>query len=170
MPDLSPEDLATLQTAALALVAAAFTALSILAIAAGRRALKYLSQLTGIKESDALQQLGDSAITAGIHYAEEFCNKKIRELGSARSVEGEEKRAIAKNVARSLAPAALASVSEDQLDMLVDAKVQSMRPFMGLSPTGTSVAPPAGTTYRASFPPAPQLPALKTPIPPRSRQ
>lgn len=172
MPDLSPEDLATLQTALLALAAAAFSALAILAIAAGRKALSYLSALTGIKQSEALNSIADNAITASIHYAEEWTDKQIRKLGQP--VGGAEKREVAKTFARSIAPQALAHVTEDQLDMLVDAKVQSMRPFMPSSPPAgiPSVNPPgAGTTYRAtSLPPlgpVPSFPSSPTPVPPK---
>lgn len=180
MPDLSPEDLATLQTALLALAAAVFTALGVLAIAASRRALKYLSALTGVKESDALQSSIDNAITGGIHYAEEWADKRIRKIG-AKDVDGDDKRSVAKDFARSIAPKALAEVSETQLDMLVDAKVQSLRPLMS-APISPSSAPPGmnsinpsagGTSYQPSLPAASRLPevspALPTPVPRRKQ-
>lgn len=99
------------------------------------------------------QQLNDAFMTA-IAYWEEQTHKGLDKKGA-------EKLALAEQTARSLAPRAFKGISTDVAKVLLEAKLQSVRPLL---PRTSSIRP-----VPISFPPPPALPVLQTPIPPRGK-
>jgi hypothetical protein len=161
---LTPEQAEALLTALLLIVTALAALLTTFAVTLGRKVVRHLSALSGVQVSADQQQKVDQAIAAGVAYAEEQARKFARELIREGPRTGEEKLEVAKTAARSIAPGALASTSDQQLSILTEAKLQSLRP---------SQAPPAGAesaSFVPRMPPPPTFSTLETrptPMPPR---
>lgn len=141
-----------------------------------RRALKHLSEIADVKVSDQQMQVLDSVLVAGINLGNETARKAAKGLleGGIRKLKGEEKKEIAKQAVLSLAPPALAeSLAQEpgKLDMLLEAKLQSMRPWdlpelPPSSDSSTGVEPGGVLTSGYSYPPAP---TQRMSIPPPAR-
>jgi len=162
---LTPEQSEALLTSVFLIVAALTVLITSFAVNIGRKVVKHLSALSGVQVSAEQQAKVDQAITAGVAYAEEQARKFARELITEGPRTGEEKLEVAKTAARSIAPAALASVNEQQLAILTEAKLQSLRPSQ--APSGGSV-PPSSFVPRMPAPPTfSTLDTRQTPMPPR---
>jgi hypothetical protein len=165
LAQLTPEQSEALLTALLFLVGGLAALLTTVAVTLGQKVVRHLSALSGVQVSADQQLKVDQAITAGVAYAEEQARKFARELILEGPRTGEEKLEVAKTAARSIAPGALASTSDQQLSILTEAKLQSLRP---------SQAPPGGSVPPSSFvprmPPPPTFSTIETrptPMPPR---
>jgi len=162
---LTPEQSEALLTAMLVLVTGLAALLTTFAVTLGRKVVRHLSALSGVQVSADQQARVDSAIAAGVAYAEEQARKFARELILEGPRTGEEKLEVAKTAARSIAPGALASTSDAQLSILTEAKLASLRPSQ--APPGGSVPP---SSLVPKLPPAPVFSTFdtrQTPLPPR---
>jgi hypothetical protein len=163
MDNLTADEADQLLTLTLIAITALFAVLSAIGLWLGRKAVRYVAALVGIKESDQLEKMADGAITAGIHLANEWAQKTARGLIKGPTT-SEAKLEVAKHTARSLAPEALVNVPDEKLEVMIEAKLQSMRPWLppsSSSPTSFSLPPPSKVP---SF-----RPLLRTPIPPKAR-
>jgi hypothetical protein len=163
LAQLTPEQSEALLTALLLIVTALAALLTTFAVTLGRKVVRHLSALSGVQVSVEQQLRVDSAIAAGVAYAEEQARKFARELIVEGPRTGEEKLEVAKTAARSIAPAALASVNEQQLGILTEAKLSSLRPSQ--APPGS--VPPSFVPKLPAPPVFTTLEARPTPVPPR---
>lgn len=149
LDQLTPEQAQALLTAVLAAIAGLFALILVVAIPLARRALKHLSEITGVKISEQQMQVVDSLLTAGINLGNEAARKWAKGLISGPKPTGEVKKQIAKDAVLSLAPPALAEslkAEPEKLDMMIEAKLQSMRPWSearSSEPPFSLAAPPA---------------------------
>jgi hypothetical protein len=175
LDQLTPEQAQALLTAVLAAIAGLFALILALAIPLARRALKHLSDLAGVKVSEQQMQVLDSVLTAGVNLAKEQAYKGAKGL-IVGPKNGAEKKEIAKQAVLSLAPPALAEslrADETKLDMLIEAKLQSLRPWSAPEdashdPLVTS-ASQRPQSYSLAPPAVPRL-SIPTPIPPKARK
>jgi hypothetical protein len=161
---LTQDEAAQLLAATLLVSAGLFALATSIAVVYAKKVLKHLSELTGIKVSAENEEKIVDAVRRSIAYAKEQAEKfaagKIHE--GPRS--GAEKLEVAKTAARSLAPAALANTTDQQLTIITEAELQIVRP---------SLPPPAGADSSSlvpRMPPPPTFTTLETrptPMPPR---
>jgi len=163
MEPVTPEQTDPILTLVLIAISAIFSLLTAGALWLKKKGLEQTERATGIKASDGASKTIDQIITTVIAYAEEQARKYARGLSTSAPATGADKLQVAKSAARSIAPAGiLESVSEEQLEILIEAKLQSLRPSM--SPPSLPPVP------RSSLPPPPSIPSgftLPTPVPPR---
>lgn len=158
--ELSAEVTQTLITTLSGIVIALVPLLLILA----RRCAQYLAKLADTKLSeDHLRQL-DHAVEAGILYAEEQARKRLLGAAGSGPSTGAEKLEVAKSAARSMAPAALADVGDQQLEMNIEARLSRVRPSLARSSYPPASPPPPSLAPHEMYPPAPP-----TPLPPLRR-
>jgi len=158
--DLSPEDVDQLQAAAAIAITAIFALLTVGALWLGQRALAKLSATTGIKTSEAQEAKLRQVIATSIAYAEEWAHKAARGLIATGPRNSASKLMKATTTARSIAPPGLLSdVSEEQLEVLTEATLQSMRPA---PPTPT----PLPSLSPSRFPPPSRIPGEGNPVEP----
>jgi len=167
LEQLTQEQAAQLLAATLLVIAGLFGALTSIVLVYGKRALKDLSKLTGIKLSAEQEDKILGAVRASIAYAKEQAEKfaagKIKEGPRT----GEEKLEVAKIAARSLAPAALANTTDQQLTILTEAQLQLVRPSLP-PPQSADSTPPSSLVPRMPAPPVfTTFETAKTPVPPR---
>jgi hypothetical protein len=162
MDNLTSEEADQLLSLTLIAITALFAVLSAIGLWLGRKAVALLKVHVGVATAERVGAFVDSAITSGISLAEVQAKKFARGAIKEGPRTGPEKMEAAKTAARSLAPAALSDVGDEKLELLIEAKLQSMQPWM--VPTPGSLPPP---TF--SLPPPAPLPDIKTPIPPKRR-
>jgi len=178
LTDLTPDDAQSLSAAVMLAIGALFSLILVFGLRLARKATKQFEVATGIKLTEAQHRTIDDVVTKGIHLAQEHARKVARGLLTSASVTPQDKLEIAKSAARSLAPKALAEVSEDQLEILIEAKLASMRPppdpsarrLQPSSPAPRHSIPPPGAIPYYEHGHAPFSPSAATPVPGRSRR
>jgi hypothetical protein len=117
-----------------------FAVLGIVALVYVHKAVAYLETLTGVKLSEQQKQDIDDAVITGIHNADEQAHKFARGLIPEGPTTPEQKLAVAESAARSIAPAALASVTSTQFQVRAEAALASIRPPAPIPDESTELA------------------------------
>jgi len=158
MDNLTSEDATTLLAAAAIAITAIFALLSVAAIWLAKKALAKFSEVTGFKVEAQQEATIIRVVRRVIAYAEEQANKLARGLIKIGPRNGREKLELAKSAARSSAPPGLLSdVSDEKLELLIEAELQSMRPA---TPTPLPLLSPS------RFPPPSRIPGEGNPVEP----
>jgi hypothetical protein len=140
---LDPDTTKLLFEALAVLLTALVTVLTPLIVLAVRRGVRYLGKMADVQLTEKQLKQIDWAVETAITYAEEQARKRIV-AGKLQPMSGDAKREVAREAARSLAPDRLHTLSDGQLEDVIDARVNRLRPKLIASnyPPPPSVLPP----------------------------
>jgi hypothetical protein len=132
------------------LLTALVTVLTPVIVMLVRRGVKHLEKMADVQLSEKQLKQIDWAVETAIRYTEEVARKRLA-AGQLQPMSGEAKREVAVTAARSLAPDRLHTLSDTQLEDVIDARVNKLRPalFASKYPPPASSPPPATEVPRA---------------------
>jgi hypothetical protein len=121
-----------------------FTVLTPIILVLVRRGVRHLEKMADVQLSEKQRQQIDWAVETAITYTEEQARKRMLAGKDPEPMNGNAKRVVARETARSLAPDRLHQLTDEQLEDVIDARVNRLRPALIASnypPPPISISP-----------------------------